>query len=287
MASGWLDRGKTVGYLTTVLQVKADQKYTIRLLNDDPPVQLWRHACRDTYGKFVKALCVGNRNGCKLCERNAEDRFAGLKNKDKPYPIASEYVKVVWVYQEKRPMLIVGNDIWRQLDVLFAQDINITDRDFSIVRSDQNKRVTYQVIALAPAPFTETVDMATMPTPESYKGWLMENVQKVALPTVGGADETPEDPEPEKFVGGEEPKAHGPQGKTESVTAERKALVDKVVFAITHSFNAGVVGICRAKILEARKTVNPKCSLDVEFDAMSEAELQAFLDMYKVESKNK
>ena len=184
-------------------------------------------------------------------------------------------------------MLIVGNDIWRQLDVLFSKGINITDRDFSVVRSDQNKRVTYQIISLAPTVFATPVDMASAPTVESYKQWLMENVQKVALPSATTASETSEDPEPEKFVGNEEPKAHGPEKKTEAVTDERKALVEKISFAITHPFNASAVGICRSKILEARKAADPKCSPDVEFDAMSETELQAFLDMYKVESKNK
>lgn len=293
--SSWLDQGKSVGYLTTVLQFKPDGKYTVRLLDDKPPVQIWRHACRDSFGKFVKALCIGDRNGCKLCKDNEPQRAVGIKPKDQHHPKASEYVKAVWVYEENRPMFIVGNDIWRQLDVMFTNGVNLIDRDFSIVRTDKNKQVSYQVIALGPTPFQAKVDPTSIPTIESYVKWLESNIEKVSLfgasapvsaPVTSGAN----DPVPTSFLQGQQAAVTNPapvatQSQTTGTTDERKKLMDELALAITKPFNSAAVAACQGKVLEARKAINPNCPTSVDFDKMSDGEIRAFIDLYKKEVK--
>jgi len=290
MSQGWLDQGKSLGYLTTVLQFKPDGKHTVRLIDDKPPVQVWRHACRDSFGKFVKALCIGDRNGCRLCKENEPQRMVGIKPKDQHHPKASEYVKPVWVYEEKRPMLIVGNDIWRQLDVMFTNGVCLTDRDFSIVRTDKNKQVSYQVIALAPTPFQVTVDPESIPSTEAYVKWLESNVDRV--PTMGnGAPVTPKsesDPAPASFLTAKVPEstpAPAAEASTSGNSDERKKLMDELSLAITKPFNSAAVAACQAKVLEARKAINPNASTNVDFDKMSDGEIRAFIDLYKKEVK--
>jgi hypothetical protein len=288
MSQGWLDQGKSVGYLTTVLQFKADGKYTVRLLDDAPPLQVWRHACRDSFGKFLKALCIGDRNGCKLCKANEPQRAVGIKPKDQYHPKASEYVKAVWVYEEKRPMLIVGNDIWRQLDVMVANGVCLTDRDFSIVRTDKNKQVSYQVIALGPSPFQATVDATTIPSVESYVKYLETNIDKV--PVLGNGEtpvapaKTGGDPVP-SFLTAQPPAPAPAQAPTSATTDDRKKLMDELSLTITKPFNSAAVAACQAKVLEARKAINPNCSTSVDFDKMNDGEIRAFIDLYKKEVK--
>jgi hypothetical protein len=284
MSQGWLDQGKSVGYLTTVLQFKPDGKHTVRLIDDKPPVQVWRHACHDSFGKFVKALCIGDRNGCRLCKENEPQRMVGIKPKDQHHPKASEYVKPVWVYEEKRPMLVVGNDIWRQLDVMFTNGVCLTDRDFSIVRTDKNKQVSYQVIALGPTPFQATVEAETIPSVEAYVKWLESNVERV--PTMGGGvvptAPKAEDPAP-SFLTAKAPAQAPAPAPTAGNTDEHKKLMDELSLTITKPFNSAVVALCQAKVLEARKAINPNASTSVEFDKMSDGEIQAFIDLYKKE----
>jgi hypothetical protein len=275
--------------LTTVLQFKPDAKYTVRLLDDKAPISIWRHACRDSFGKFVKALCIGDRNGCKLCKVNAQDKYTGLKNKDKPYPKASEYAKAVWVYEEKRPMLIVGNDIWRQLDVMFTNGINLTDRDFSIIRTDKNKQVSYQAISLSPSAFTEVVDESLVPTVESYVKWLTDNIEKVALVVPSVSAEGGSDPAPsfltERAPAPASVPAAAPQQASGGISPERQKLNDELAATLIKSYVSAVATACQAKVLEARKAVNPNCSTSVDFDKMSDAELGSFITLYKKEVK--
>ena len=295
MGNSWLDKGKAVGYVSTVLQLKAgNEKATIRLLDDSPPVSVWRHATHDSYGKFVKALCVGDRNGCRLCKENEPQRLAGIKPKDQYHPKASEYVKAVWVYEEKRPMLVVGNDIWKQLDVMFANGVNLTNRDFSIVLTIDKKRYSYQVISLTETPFTVQVDPASIPTVEAYTKYLTDNIERVAtrVGTIGnGGGDSEEKPAVPSFltaqVPQEAPAAAAPAApqSTGAVSPERQALNDDLAATLIKSYVSAVATACQNKVLETRKAISPNCHTSVDYDKMSDLELKSFLTMYKKEVK--
>jgi len=181
---GWLDSGRPQLYPDTVLRFAADQKHVIRLEDDKPPVQVWRHTARNEMGAFLQVLCVGPRNGCEFCKTNKDPKLAHIKeNQQRPYPVGSQYVKPAFVINEGVWKLLVGNDVWKSIEALFDEFGTVVNRNVSITRDDSARKGSYKVVAQDRSEHTFPSGLV-VPKVDDYREWLRENVAKADMVSV-------------------------------------------------------------------------------------------------------
>jgi hypothetical protein len=283
-----LGGGSKGGYLDSVLFFKADQKYTVRIFDPSNAVEIWKHNCRTSDGKYVKVLCINDfndRTKCPLCNVNNKEKYAGFKPKDKPYPKSSEYAKAVWVYEDSAVKLMVGNEIWRNIDVIYSSGCDVHDKDISVVRKDGN-RVTYTVVPLAPSEFKVKIDESAIPKVADYLEYLTKNISRIDL--VGGP---PANPSAEKettsvssdTTGAKPSMLGGAPAAPVAASGSREDLMGRFRKAINKSFNSSLVSRCMASINEARKVTGQAVANDME--NLSDSELKQFVDQYEKETQ--
>jgi hypothetical protein len=292
--SFWLGRGKSVNSSpNTLLIFDKNEKITVRLLDAQAPEQIWIHNCHDEFGKYVKALCVGDRNGCPFCKVNSSDQHASKKPKEKPYPKRGEYAKIMWVYERNEgkgaALIYVGIDIWKQVDVISIAEMPkqikdsgtdeekiawcanyVMGRNFSIVRTDSDKQVSYKVIPLTPSKF-EVTDFGVIPPIENYVKWLQNNVAKVSMAT----------PTEEKKTSGES--ASGSEQKT--VTNGTSLKMKELMAVVAKNCDTTSIIECLAQINAGRKLIDANAVLAGNLNDLSDGEIDTFKDLYTKKPK--
>jgi len=163
-----------------VLQLKADQKQRVRVFNDDPCDFIWRHVWKDGRA-FIKVLCTKmTPEGCPYCEINRWEKYIDLPNGERPYPVGTELVKLVYVYEPVNAVkFVVGTEIWKGVQSINAEK-EILDRDLVITRSDSG-RTSYNVVDKDPSKFEIKLDPTKFPTMDEYRDWLLKNRSRVPL----------------------------------------------------------------------------------------------------------
>lgn len=187
----WSDMGskREFGH-PDVLYFKANEQHAVRLLDDELPLSVFYHSCRDEAGNFVKVHCVGSRQGCRFCEQNNKEEYAKAANADRPYPFRSEFVKAVWVYELNAMRLLIGKQVWdkciKPLGVSYG---TLANRDLQVIRQDTNGQVSYTVVPKDPAPFAFAAQAAAQPKPDiaKYVAWLDANAVQVIAAKMAGS----------------------------------------------------------------------------------------------------
>jgi len=181
---GWLDSGRPQLYPDIVLRFAPEQKHVIRLSDDKPPVQVWRHTARNEMGSFLQVLCLGPRNGCEFCKTNKDPRLSHIKeNQQRPFPVGSQYVKPVFVVNEGGFKLLVGNDVWKSIEAMFDEYGTVTNRNLSITRDDSARKGTYKVVAQDRSEI-EVPSGLDIPKADDYREWLRGNMGKAEMISV-------------------------------------------------------------------------------------------------------
>jgi len=228
-----------------------------------------------------------------MCEVNNGPKYKDLKPRDRKFPLSSDYVTVVYVYEEKRPMILVGNEVFKQWDIMSSRvdketekNFDVYAHDFSIVRDDSGGQTKYQVVTLKECEFTVEVTAEAIPSIDSYIDWMKSNIERVSfdaphkMEEKGGDD--PVDPKPSFLNNADQPAA-----KVESKGGPNKALLDAAFMAITKPFDSTSVAICQQKILKERlANLGEGADKNVDLDHMSDIELVKFMSLYKEETKN-
>jgi len=311
--ASWLNSGRQSGGYGPVLRINAGETFTIRLLDQQPPEWIWKHSCRTPDGKFVKVLCTNtwdDKTKCPLCRANNFDKYRELKNRDKPYPISSEYAAPVWVYEEKTVKLLVGSDVWQRVDLAFQQNIDIFAHDLSVARDDSSGRTVYNVLPAGSAkPFSETVDPEKMPKILDYKQFLADNIKRVSVitnendalppPAESGASSGSE--HPRSFLGGAasatpppasapaapaNPPASAASAISSGPSAARKETMAKFQKVLGKtSFNSSVMAKVIGGINEERRGKDPNAVVTNDVEGLTDAEFSTFVDRYEKEAQ--
>jgi hypothetical protein len=257
MSPGWLDSGRPQLYPDFVLSFKADQKHLVRLLDDKPPIQVWRHTCRDEMGRYVYASCVGRRNGCPFCEANKHPKF----------PVGSQYVKTVFVVDEGVYKLLVGNEVWKGIEAIYNENNSVTTVDLSITRTDRDRKGTYSVVHKPQKTEIALPSDPDMPKPDNYVAWLKANIKlvdKIVIEEVPAGSEDGES----TTTSTDKPTDTG-QPKS-----ERRKELDEELNKLLKKFNATTF----AQVLEK---ITPGNS---DVDKLDDEQLERFITDYKVAS---
>lgn len=314
MAEGrpsWLTSGRQSGGYGPVLKINAGENFTIRLLDQQPPEWIWKHSCRTPDGKFVKVLCTNtwdDKTKCPLCRANNFEKHRELKNRDKPYPISSEYAQPVYVYEEKAVKLLVGSDVWQRIDLVFQQGADIFGFDLSVTRNDDSGRTVYNVLPVGSAkPFTETVDPDKIPKIVDYKQFLADNVKRVAVITSEN-DPTPQPPaetaaQPRSMLSGaplqtpppaaapasaapaNPPAAAAPAAAGGPSPARQETMKKFQKVLGKTSFNSGIMLKVLGTINTDRKAANPQAATTSDVESLTDAEFSTFVDRYEKEAQ--
>src|SRR3989304_2543126 len=129
-------------YFNDVFRIKDDEKAKIRLLDGTLAKKFWTHTAKDQSGKFIEVWCVGSKQGCRMCKVNAHPDYANLENRDRPYPSRARFVKPVYVYEHGKVELLVGVEIWQQIDSIHSMFGSVLDHDLLVLRK-KKERVIY------------------------------------------------------------------------------------------------------------------------------------------------
>lgn len=160
-----------------VLLFKAEQSFTVRILDDSQCEQITRHVYKR--GKtFMKSLCLQGLD-CIYCQANEQPMYIDLPAQEKAYPVGNELVKPVYVYEYQGIFLLSGWDVWQTIEQMRKDKSSVIDRDLKITRNDAG-RITYNVNDLTPAKFAVDISKLQVPTAEEYRDFL----RKVKLPAV-------------------------------------------------------------------------------------------------------
>lgn len=168
------------------LILKDDEKVTVRILNpQEPAPPIWTHTARDAQGRFLDVLCVGSMQGCPMCAVNKEPEFANLENRDRPYPIRKRYAKAVWVFDRQKALLLIGAEVWKNIDTLHTTFGSVEGHNIVVARLRRD-RVQYIVHDGGTAEFTLPAGIP-IPAAQEYIDWLKENLTliKIAKPVPG------------------------------------------------------------------------------------------------------
>jgi hypothetical protein len=174
------------GAPSMVLQIKADQKQRIRVFDDNPCEMVWRHVYKD--GKaYIKVPCTKKSpEGCPFCAINHAPENIDLVNSERPYPVGTDWVKLVYAYEPVNAVkFLVGTEIWKGIQNINSEKGEILDRDLMVRREDSG-RTTYYVSDKDPSPFAVTLDPKTFPTMDQYMAWLESNRERVPLAKTAG-----------------------------------------------------------------------------------------------------
>ncbi len=191
-APGWGDLTSRSNFgHPDVLYFQKNQRYVVRLLDDVLPELVMFHSCPEA-GLYINVLCIGSRQGCRLCEVNSREEHVQKDAGKKPYPFRSQFVKAVWVYELKAMRFLVGKAVWeKQIKPLGERYGTLANRDLEIIRQDTNGQVSYTAVPIDVAPFTIVVDPKTIPSIKPYKEWLQSNINKINLLSPGETEASP------------------------------------------------------------------------------------------------
>lgn len=298
----WLAQGKKKAYSGNVLYFPANSNYTVRIVDDTPPTEIWKHSARTPDGAFVNVLCTNtfaNQTLCPLCAVNS-------KQLDRPpqkrkYAKSSEWAKVVWVYQENAFKIVRGYKIWQSIDVIYGQGVNIFNRDFSIVRKDEKGQTNYTVVQLDPTEFTAAPDLSAAPKVEEYVDFLRNNINRIVVTDaedepVGEqpATEPPAQKAPSILGGGSQQTASAPAPAAEAPAApkEDQAVREQLmarfrkVLSIGTNFDPTAITKALKVVNDARKAMNANAELASDTDSLTNAEFEQYINIYEAEITN-
>lgn len=286
VGSGWLGRAKTSDFLPYVMFFKPNQKRIVRLFNKEEPISVWRHTCRTSEGRFIKAYCRGDfdniKDKCPLCLVNTSEKYRDLKGKDKPFPKSSEYVKAVWSYDDDKPMLLVGNDIWRRIDAVLAQGVDIFKYDIAVSRIDEESKPTYYNAAALPdrMAFDKVIDPVTVPAVETYIQWLKDNLGKVPV-TVPSTTIVREEVKTVEVAASE-------VGKILTAPSDKRGkLKAKFADLLNAGWNSALIAQLMEEINAKRKLMNAASPLANDLDGLNDDEYESFVNSYEAGNKKK
>ena len=295
--SDWLRGSKSIDSLPYVLSFQKNQKHIIRILDKVEPISVWRHTCRTAEGRFIKAYCCGDfeniKDKCPLCLINKSEKYRDLKGKDKPFPKSSEYVKVVWSYDDNKPMLLVGNDVWRRIDMVRAQGTDIFKYDIAVSRVDEeNKPTTYMASALPERmAFDKVVDPAMIPSATTYVELLKNNLSKVPVTvpaasvaqgtTVAAQEEAKTVQVPANTATGS--MLGAPTARRDELKAKFAALLNKG----WNSSTAALISQLMTEINKRRKLMSAEAKEANDLDAFTDDEYESFIGMYEAGTMKK
>lgn len=197
---GWDTLGdrKKAGYADS-LYFGPNAQFTVRLLDEELPKEMFYHSCRDDGSAFVKVLCLGSKQGCKFCEANNSEQYVKAANSDRPYPWRSELVKPVYVFEQQAIKLLTGFEVWlkgiKPLAISFAERLKkagregepaISNRNLTVQRQEINGRTSYSVIPDDPSDFSTIAARIKngelkVPDVEGYKEYLRSNIARVTV----------------------------------------------------------------------------------------------------------
>ena len=288
--SGWLGRSSSKGsssYLPPyVMGFGENQKRIIRIFDKAEPISVWRHVpCRTAEGRFLKAYCRGDFDNivdkCPLCLFNKTEKYRDLKGKDMPFPKSSEYVKAVWSYEDNKPMLLVGNDVWRRIDAILATNVDIFSYDITVSRIDEKDKPTTYGASILPdrKEFSKVIDPATIPSVETYIDWLKDNLTKVHV-TIPASLATKEEVKTVQVPANEvTPKMVGaPSGKRSEMKAKFGAL-------LSEGWNSSLIEKLMGEINGRRKMITASAPAANDLDSLNDEEYESFVNMYEAGRK--
>ena len=296
----WLNQGKRSSAFASVLKIVAGQRVVVRLLDQTPAEEIWKHTARSPSGMFVKVLCTNtyeDKARCPLCLVNGNEKYKEIANRDRPYPISSENAKAVWVYEENKAKLLVGSDVWKRIDMVYQDNGDIFGCDLSISRSGaESNRVVYNVRALESSTFSQEYDPESIPKIADYLQFLRDNVKKIHViepgdpipqapekknetPSVlgGSRSETPAQAPKEKTA--EQPSGGGDKAEREKLMTRFQDLLNKTSFNST----AMIKGVEEAN--KKRLAANSSAQKASDIESLSNAEFKDFIDFYEKETK--
>jgi len=301
--SGWLNRkGGGGGYRPPyVLSFDKNQKHIIRIMDKSEPLSVWRHTARTMEGRFTMAFCRGDFDNvvdkCPLCLVNSSEKYRDLKGKDRPFPKGSEYVKAVWSYDDNKPMLLVGNDVWRKIDGILATGVDIFKYDITVSRVDEQDKPTSYGVSILPdrVIFDKVVDPSTIPLATDYEQWLKDNLAKVSITVpanVGAGGALGRDVDSNRLAGfaantnANEAKAPVtpvvetvvlPAG---GATNGREAAKAKFGVMLSKGWNSALIQQLMEEINGRRKLVDSNAKLANDLESLTDSEYMSFVDMY-------
>jgi len=239
----WLESEKGSTLPEYILRFKADDKFTIRMLDNNRPERVFTHSTRNLRNQFVKFLCVGPKAGCTFCATNKEREVAHAKNKDKPFPTKLDYVKPVYVYEKDAVMLLIGVEVWQQIDFIESVSGNLSDKDI-VVQARQQDRLTYFAQAAAVGPFNKQIDKAqASELMTKYTEYLRGNIKSV--------DNIPQ-PQVSATASAEPAGA----GAAEiEVSGDLKSVQDKLLFMVGDNMDTQALSKCFDKFASGKNKI--------------------------------